>query len=97
MERSKLLSRDVSGKAKIALATLVLVTMGCSSTGQMPTHRWASTEDADRAKYQQDHARCQSETGLSTGRSEIETDSTAFKSYKQCMNNSGYVLTAYNQ
>ena len=83
-------------KTKFILGSLVLLVMGCTNTANMPTHRWASTEDADRAKYQQDHAMCQSQSGLSTGRSELDTDSSAFRLYKQCMNNSGYVLTAYN-
>lgn len=81
---------------KIVLGSLVLFAMGCAGTNQMPTHRWASTEDADRERYQQDHARCQTETGLTTGRSELDPMSPAFKSYQQCMNDSGYVLTAYN-
>ena len=85
-----------SMQTKIVLGFLVLFAMGCSNTGQMPTHRWVSTEDANRAKYQQDHARCQSETGLSTSRKELDPDNPAFQSYRQCMNNSGYVLTAYN-
>jgi hypothetical protein len=84
-------------KSKIIFGSLVLFVAACSTNSQMPTHRWASTEDANRVKYQQDHARCQSETGLTTGRNELDPDSASFKAYKQCMISSGYVLTAYTE
>ena len=68
---------------------------GCTNSGE-PTHRWASTEQADRAKYRADHARCQSEADVSALGAGLDRSSPAFAAYEQCMNSEGYVLTAYN-
>ncbi len=80
------------------LALSAVIVAGCmsASNAPTPTHRWASTSDADRAQYNNDHARCQAQARVSGSRQELETDSETFAVYKQCMNNRGYVLTAYN-
>lgn len=76
-----------------------LIAAGCLLTGCVttaePTHRWASTEQADRAKYRADHARCQSQADVSASGAELDRSTPAFAAYKQCMNDEGYVLTAY--
>lgn len=72
-----------------------LAIAACASA-PAPTHRWASSEDVDRARYAQDHASCQADANISVTANELETNSSAFAKYKQCMNNNGYVLTAYN-
>ncbi len=69
---------------------------GCAGTVE-PTHHWASTEDANRAQYRADHARCQAKTNISAQGNEFDANSPAFTAYKQCMNDEGYVLTAYNE
>jgi hypothetical protein len=52
----------------------------------------------DTIKYHNDHTRCQLQAGITADdRASFGAASPEFKSYKQCMNNNGYVLTAYNQ
>ena len=77
------------------LAAIFLGLSGCAGTSE-PTHRWVSAENYDRAQYRADHARCQAAHNLEAESSEVNTTSTAFAAYKQCMNDEGYVLTAYN-
>ena len=75
-----------------------LIVAACSSPStQAPTHRWASTESVDSIQYRNDNARCQAQANMANANRELETDSSAFSEYKQCMNNRGYVLTAYNE
>ncbi|MEM9620312.1 MAG: hypothetical protein AAF993_01600 [Pseudomonadota bacterium] len=81
----------------ISLALATIIVAGCASTqAPTPTHRWASTEDADRIQYQNDHAKCQATAKVPGSRAELATDSPEFAAYRQCMNSRGYVLTAYN-
>ncbi len=80
----------------LAIAMTAILIAGCQTNVAEPTHRWASTNDADRAQYQHDHAKCQSQADISTSRAALDTDSEGFSVYKQCMNSRGYVLTAYN-
>lgn len=79
-----------------AVIGLGAVMMGCAVSGtQAPTHRWESTAAADEIQYRQDHARCQAQAQAGQDNVEFRVESPAFASYKQCMNNRGYVLTAY--
>ncbi len=80
----------------VVIATTALF-VGACATNPAPTHRWASTEDADEARYAADHTKCQKAAQLSSEQRELDGSSAEFQSYKQCMKNSGYVLTAYNQ
>jgi hypothetical protein len=80
----------------VFLITAGFLLSGCINAVE-PTHRWASTEDADRAKYRADHARCQAVNNVAVEGAELDTRSSAFAAYKQCMNDEGYVLTAYNE
>ena len=86
---SRLANGLVTGCMALALGA-------CTIATTLPTHRWASTNDADKARYSEDHATCQVAANLSASSTELDTSSEAFVAYKQCMNNSGYVLTAYN-
>lgn len=81
-----------------AVSALLLAIVGCSSTpaSQVPTHRWASTEAADKIQYRNDHVRCQAEARIDSTIEELDADGPGFAAYKACMNDSGYVLTAYN-
>ncbi|MEM7099328.1 MAG: hypothetical protein AAF541_13785 [Pseudomonadota bacterium] len=81
-----------------AIVLTCVAASACSNSThhQAPTHRWASTEAVDAAQYRNDHARCQAQADLSEADKPFATDSPAFSQYKQCMNSSGYVLTAYN-
>ena len=79
----------------LMLPLLAGMAVGCASSGsQAPTHRWANSEVADQAAYRIDHAQCASKAGLK-GEKAFATDSEQFVAYKQCMNDNGYVLTAY--
>jgi len=90
-------NEDVSMYKSICIGLAGLIVAGCmSSTSPTPTHRWASTSDADRVQYQNDHAKCQAAANVDSKRTELETGSAEFTAYRQCMNNRGYVLTAYN-
>lgn len=81
----------------ISIGLAALIVAGCmSATSPTPTHRWASTSDADRVQYQNDHAKCQAASNVGSNRTEMDPDSNEFATYRQCMNNRGYVLTAYN-
>ena len=97
---SELIDKEIAMFAsKFIKGCMVLtttLTIAACASAPAPTHRWASTEDVDRARYAQDHARCQADANISVTASELETNSSAFAKYKQCMNNNGYVLTAYN-
>ncbi len=78
----------------LTLLSTCLLLNACANTGN-PTHRWASTDDADKERYNADHANCQSIAQISSDQKELHPQSDAFQVYKQCMNNNGYVLTAY--
>lgn len=80
----------------VYLITAGFLLSGCINAVE-PTHHWTSTEDADRAKYRADHARCQAATNVEVEGAELGSRSSAFAAYKQCMNDEGYVLTAYNE
>lgn len=81
-----------------AIGTVVLLlSAGCATNDSAPTHRWAATSAAvDEVQYHNDQARCQTEAGLDNERG-LDANSAEFSRYKQCMNQRGYVLTAYNQ
>lgn len=84
-------------KTTVAAISAILGAMliaGCTNN-QAPTHRWASAEAVDQVKYHNDHAQCQARANMSDDKA-LDTASAEFKAYKQCMNNSGYELTAYN-
>lgn len=79
----------------LACAALTLLGAGCAATdSSAPTHRWASSEVVDEARYRNDHARCQSEAKLGDART-LDAAGPEFTAYKQCMSRSGYELTAY--
>ena len=87
----------MQNKASKAIAIVItgLIVAACSSQPtQAPTHRWASTEAVDAAQYRNDHARCQTQAKIN-GKA-FSTESPEFQTYKTCMNNEGYVLTAYS-
>lgn len=65
-----------------------------SSTTE-PTHRWYATGGADESQYRADHARCQRKSN-STHTEAFDANSIAFEQYKQCMNQQGYELAAYD-
>jgi len=85
----------------LSLAPLLLTSafmVGCATTAEhaAPTHRWASTTAADENRYQNDHAQCQAQAGMSRDEQTFNTGSAEFTQYQQCMGDRGYVLTAYN-
>ena len=84
-------------KTSIVICAAILAG-GCMNTSpnNAPTHRWESTSAADEVQYRNDHAKCQMQANASGDMTEFEADSPTFVSYKQCMNNRGYVLTAYS-
>ena len=86
--------------AKPYLATIFIslgLLGGCASSEptSQPTHRWAGNAAADSVEYHNDHAQCQQEAGIRPQQRQLETQSAQFQSYKQCMTNRGYQLTAY--
>ena len=84
-------------KSAIALSALVLLGGCAAAESPAPTHHWASAEAVSAIKYRQDHARCQVEANTDLASTTYEADSDAFQAYRQCMTNSGYVLTASNE
>ena len=81
----------------LTVSVLTCFAIGCATatTTEAPTHRWASTGAADKVKYHNDHARCQAQADVNGDAFDATSD--AFNAYKQCMTNSGYVLTAYSK
>jgi len=87
---------NASYPLKIAgFASIALLLAACANTAP-PTHRWASSEDANKARYTADHNTCKKNALIEVDQSQLDPQSPAFQAYKQCMNNQGYVLTAYN-
>lgn len=88
--------RNLKAVKAIAIVITGLIVAACSSQPtQAPTHRWASTEAVDAVQYRNDHASCQAQANIA-GKA-FSTESPEFAKYRQCMNNQGYVLTAYNE
>ena len=82
----------------VAISLVLAVAAGCANSPQQaaPTHRWASDEAVSAVRYRQDHARCLVTADMQADETSYSADSNEFKTYRQCMNNSGYVLTAAN-
>ncbi|XOV81638.1 MAG: hypothetical protein ACFHXK_12225 [bacterium] len=84
-------------KQTVLMILVAGLAAGCmtSNTTQAPTHRWESTTAADEVQYRNDHARCQQQADAQANSRAFEADSETFVTYKQCMVNRGYELTAY--
>lgn len=80
------------------LATLVvLAASGCTATDhQAATHRWVSMDQVSGVEYRVDNNQCARETLGETGPRVLKTNTEAYQQYVACMNERGYVLTAYS-
>ena len=81
------------------IVTIAAVLVGLSACSMQnsaiePTHRWHATGSADESQYRADHARCQKKSN-SAHVEALDANSVAFEQYKQCMNQQGYELAAY--
>jgi hypothetical protein len=76
---------------------MLAATGGCAATDhQAPTHRWVSMDQVSGVEYRVDNNQCARETLGETGPRVLKTDTEAYQQYVTCMNERGYVLTAYS-
>ena len=78
-----------------ALAGTLFMT-GCAGRQQAPTHHWVSFDQVTGVAYRVDNNQCARETLGETGPRVLKTNTEEYDKYVSCMNNKGYVLTAYN-
>ena len=75
----------------------VLAVGGCASDGyQAATHHWVSFDQVSGIEYRVDNNQCARETLGESGPRVLETNTVAYEQYVSCMNEKGYVLTAYS-
>jgi len=80
----------------IGLAS-VLALGGCASDGyQAPTHHWVSFDQVSGVEYRVHNNQCARETLGESGPRVLKTNTAAYEQYVNCMNERGYVLTAYS-
>jgi hypothetical protein len=78
-----------------ALAGALFMT-GCAGSQPAPTHHWVSFDQVTGVAYLVDNNQCARETLGEASPRVLKTNTEEYDKYVSCMNDKGYVLTAYN-